>query len=816
MNKPTNTRARTLLGTASLFGLLLACQISGVAQSETGRVEGRLLGAADEQGLAGASVVLNELGATAITGDSGEFSFGGVQPGTYSVTLVLGENLLTVPGVRVVAGETAVLRELVEWDVGFTDTMIVRGASRRLEPIIEAPAAASLIGTAEIARRGSPGQVASLLAFTPGAQVTQGGGLWDFNIGTRGFNRALGRRVAVLLDGRDLALPFYGYQGWAAFGFPLDDLSGVELVRGPGAALFGGNASGGVINMTSKEPRYDLGGRTKVAFGQQNTVNFDASWTGALGDGWYARTSGGVRKSDGFAVSRVGGPEYSVACPVGGFGDCLPAEFVPFENEDAQIVFGSVRFDKYLDNGMALTLEGGHTQGSVGTTLLIAQRASSPNQDAKRPWARVNLRNERFDLSASYDGHYKPTGYQGLSTGTNFVNSSYRLQVDGQTLWTPQPRLQVVVGGTVAIEEMDSFDERTGRQSFLTVPIDATRQGLFGQASWDVHDRVTLVGALRGDWNTLHDFQASPRASVLFDLAQNQSLRFTYNRAFQVSNSLEFFLNTPIAPPQDLSALNGFCAPFGVDCGFGVTPILALGNEDLEVETIDNFEVGYKGVIGGRAFVTLDYYRSRSSDFVTSLLPQLGTPLGRLNPNFGPWQAPVGLPAVFADQIRALAPLLSNGPDGSNILAAASFANYGEIDSQGVDVGLSYSFPTGFRPAVTYSWFDFDARDVPPGGDDLLLGNSPTHALTVGLAYERDRVGASIDLRWVDEFRWSDGFYLGTVESYTVVDASAIYPLTDQVSVGLDITNLLDDRHWESFGATVLRRRALVSLGYEW
>ena len=92
-----------------------------------------------------------------------------------------------------------------------------------------------------------------LFEFTPGAQLTRGG-LWDFNLGTRGFNRALSRRVAVILDGRDLSLPFFGYQGWPAFSFPLDNLASLEIVRGPNAALYGANASGGVGIMTSKSP----------------------------------------------------------------------------------------------------------------------------------------------------------------------------------------------------------------------------------------------------------------------------------------------------------------------------------------------------------------------------------------------------------------------------------------------------------------------------------------------------------------------------------------------------------------------------------
>ena len=136
--------------------------------------------------------------------------------------------------------------------------------------MVDAPAAATMIVEADIDRKSPNGEVAKLVEFTPGAQLTRGG-LWDFNIGTRGFNRALSRRVAVLLDGHDLSLPFFGYQGWPAYSFPLDDLAGVEIVRGPSAALYGANASGGVLSMTSKEPRFSRGGMVRVTFGELDT-----------------------------------------------------------------------------------------------------------------------------------------------------------------------------------------------------------------------------------------------------------------------------------------------------------------------------------------------------------------------------------------------------------------------------------------------------------------------------------------------------------------------------------------------------------------
>ena len=133
-------------------------------------------------------------------------------------------------------------------------------------------------------------------------------------------------------------------------------------------------------------------------------------------------------------------------------------------------------------------------------------------------------------------------------------------------------------------------------------------------------------------------------------------MRFTYNEAFQAPNYAELFLQTDAAPPVNLSALNAVCAPFGVNCGFGMTRVLAVGNKDLALERITTWEVGYKGLLAGRALLTLDYYNSDSSNFVTDLLPQLGTALGRVNPNFGPWQPPPGLPAQAAALVRTLAP----------------------------------------------------------------------------------------------------------------------------------------------------------------
>ena len=805
-------RRRSVLCVASL-ALALALTTDSAAQVQTGRIEGRIV-REDGSGVGGASAVLNETSATAITGADGVFAFGGVPSGTYSITMVLGESVVTISDVSVSAGTTTALEETVDWEVGLVETLIVVASSRRLERVIEAPSAVTRVTEAEIEAEAAHGQLPKLLEFAPGAEVTQSG-IYDYNFNTRGFNSSLNRRVATLIDGRNPSVPFLGAQEWAALTFPLDDLASLELLRGPSAALYGANASSGVLNMTTKAPRFSEGGLVRVAFGELESVNLDFRWAGALGNDWYAKAVGGVRDSGDFTVSRRGAAEYSVPCAPGATGDCLPQEAVPLARvNDNQIFFGGARLDKYLQNGATLTMEGGLAdlagpafQTGIGRVQLV---------DVKRPWARFNVNTDRVNLLAYYTGRSAPEQLA-LSSGSNLALDTHRFQVEGQTNWAfANNQVQVVVGASAGIEDIDSFDETLGRQTLMFEPVDSDQQAVFGQVDWNLTEQLKLVFAGRGDYSSLHDAQFSPKASFVFSPTPEHSIRFTYNEAFQVPNYSEFFLQADAAPPVNLTALNGFCLPFGVNCGFGVTRVMALGNEDLELEEIKTWEVGYKGVIGGRAFVTLDYYNSEASNFVTDLLPQLGTALGRVNPTFGAWEAPAGLPPPVVGLIRATVPLLSNNFDGSNILAGASYTNFGQVDTQGIDFGLNYYLPEGWTASFAYSWFDFEIQDALPGFDTLLLPNSPEHAFSFGIGYARDRIDAGFDLRWVDDFRWGVGPFQGDVESYATVDLNANYALTDTVKIGVNVANLLDNEHWESFGGDLLGRRALVSLQYGW
>ena len=161
-------------------------------------------------------------------------------------------------------------------------------------------------------------------------------------------------------------------------------------------------------------------------------------------------------------------------------------------------------------------------------------------------------------------------------------------------------------------------------------------------------------------------------------------------------------------------------------------------------------------------------------------------------------------------------PILSNNFDGSNILAAVSYTNFGEVDTQGVDLGLTTQFAHGFTFDFTYSWFDFDVKEDLPGFENLLVPNTPEHKIAAGLSHSGERWSGNISGRWVDDFDWAVGPFVGVVESYTTVDLAASYYVNDMWRIGLNVSNLFDDEHYQSFGGDLLGRRALGYVTFTW
>jgi iron complex outermembrane receptor protein len=789
--------------TAALVVLLLA----GADAFASGRIEGRVT-RRDGSGVSGVTVVVNETGNSTLTDPEGRFALSDLAPGTVRITFLLGMNSITAD--RVVSDNSSVtIEQVVDWTVGFAETVTTYAASRHTERLFEAPASVAVITEATIADQAPHAQLPKVLDSTAGVDLTQSG-VFDFNVNIRGLNNTLNRRVLTLVDGRDPSSVLIGSQEWSAFALPLDEVARVEVVRGAGSALYGVNAFNGVINITSKEPRYAPGGRVDLSAGEVGTLTMSARHAGSLSENSFYRVHTVYGRTDDFYRSRNTTVEYPG----------VPAEVTPLQRDRTEFVNLGGRLDRYLSLDSLVTVEGGWARSDGNIWLSSAGRTQ--NLGVQRPWVRSELQTSRWNVSGYYDGRLGRMG--SLASGLPIFDDSLKANTEVIHRRDYGSRSgRIIVGGAYRFQRADTRDE-AGTYTILGAVNTSHEGGVFGQVDHPLGNRLKAVLSARLDASTLYDPEFSPKVALVFSMPPGHALRFTYGRGFESGSFVHYFLRTSVAPSVPLGAIESALAPAlgGTSLQLSSVPVLGLGNKDLEVERVQTFEGGYSGVFSRRLLIGVNYYFNRVSNLITPLLPQVGTELGRINPAYAAYQPPSTLNAtqqalVLATLGRALPAslfaIMSNDVDGRPIFAAVSWTNFARVNVQGAEASAQYFVGQRFLADASYAWFDFMPKGVSP---NLVSGNAPPHHVTAGANATTGPVTAGLHVRWSDQFIWNTGIFHGPVPSATVADLSARYRVRRQTALMLNVANLFDNEHYEIFGGDILRRRALVTVVQSW
>src|SRR5438045_8120746 len=129
----------------------------------------------------------------------------------------------------------------------------VTAATKEPEEIWKTPAAIYVITNEEIRRSGVT-NVSDALRLAPGVEVGRiSSTTWA--VGVRGLQGNFSKSVLVLIDGRNVYTPLFAGVFWDVQDLTLEDINRIEVIRGPGAALWGANAVNGVINITTKKAK---------------------------------------------------------------------------------------------------------------------------------------------------------------------------------------------------------------------------------------------------------------------------------------------------------------------------------------------------------------------------------------------------------------------------------------------------------------------------------------------------------------------------------------------------------------------------------
>ncbi len=720
-------------------------------------------------------------------------------------------------------------------------TVVVEGVSRAPERMIDAPAAVDAVRPATAEPLSITGQVPLALARVPGLDVTQSG-MNDFNVNARGFNTMLTRKMLVLQDGRDLATALVIRQTWGALAEPLEDLGRIEVIRGPGSALYGANAYNEVINVTTPPARDVVGTKLTLGGGELGTARADLRHAGVSLNGRLGvRVNLGYTRSDDWTRSRTakdGSDWKEEYAPTAATPPTSPGpERVALNGQTTDAatgralgtpdplvtVYGSARVDYYAANRSIVTLEGGAAQEENPVFTI----GSGRNQARRlvRLWARLAWDAGGSGVSAWYSGFSLPEMVR-LASGEPVYTSEAAFHLEGRTSQSfAREAGRLVVGASVQDNEVNSngtilglaYDDRSDQY-----------YGAFAQLEYRVR-LVRMIGAVRWDDANLYAPQLSPKAAFVFTPTKNHALRVSVNRAFLTPSLPTLFAASAAGTGvQNLSAIE---AQLRADPSVGpalaavpngtlftnsaAVPESSLGNPVLAPQTVTSYEAGYKGQIGWRAFITLDAYAARIENFTTSMLPGV-------NPLYPRWTAPPEVPAADRATVEsavrnALAPrgsAVQNGltrlPDATTAVVL-SFANVGTVDEWGVEFGSSISLSRVLTTSASYAWYNSAIRDNVAG--NVLSPNTPRNKGVISLTYAgRQGIDVGVDARIVSGYHWTMGLWDGDIPASQMVNLSAGYRINPHLRVFANATNLFDQQHFEVYGGSVIGRRVLAAL----
>ncbi|MHB8285615.1 MAG: TonB-dependent receptor plug domain-containing protein, partial [Caulobacteraceae bacterium] len=138
----------------------------------------------------------------------------------------------------------------------------VTSVAKKRQTVSEAAAAVFVIGQEDIRRSGVK-NIPELLRMAPGVEVAAVGG-GGYSVGIRGFDGRFSNKVLVLIDGRSIYLSTLSSVLWDQQLTPVEDIERIEVVRGPGGAIWGANAVDGVINIITNHAVDTQGGAATV------------------------------------------------------------------------------------------------------------------------------------------------------------------------------------------------------------------------------------------------------------------------------------------------------------------------------------------------------------------------------------------------------------------------------------------------------------------------------------------------------------------------------------------------------------------------
>jgi iron complex outermembrane receptor protein len=445
----------------------------------------------------------------------------------------------------------------------------ITSVSRKGEKLSKAAAAVFVI-TQEDIRRSGLTSIPELLRMVPGLTVAQiDANKWA--VTARGFNERFADKMLVLMDGRTIFDPLSSGIYWDVQDTMVEDIERIEVIRGPGATLWGANAVNGVVNIITKKAKDTQGALVAENGGSQNGGSGAVRYGGTLhGRGDY----------------RI----FTKYTQQGAFTDSLGQE----ASDDWHLLHGGFRTDWVLSGRDDLTVEGDLYKGNAGQSvpgLLSLTPPATGNFNDRTNMSGGNLLGRWHRASSDRVDTTFQMYFERADRNETRVLGEYRrtIDLDFDQQVRVGDRHSLVWGGNYRY----ASDSTTGTLNLSFNPASRSTN-LYGAFLQDeitlVPDRLRITIGSKLEHNYYSGFAVQPNVRALLTVRPRYAIWMAISRASE--NSSRFDADIRVNESASVGATGT------------TTLVSSFGTLHLPPENVVAYELGQRGEVG--KWLTLD------------------------------------------------------------------------------------------------------------------------------------------------------------------------------------------------------------------
>lgn len=513
------------------------------ARGQTGELNGRVYDEESNDPLPGATIRLigsaagaRQIGAIATS--KGEFVIRSIPVGSYRVVVTFLSYRPLELSVVIESGEaTTITAAMTPGVVGLGQVVVT--ASKRPEKATSAPASVTVVDAATIDAQPVI-SVVEHVRGVPGLDIVQSGVSQNMVV-ARGFNNAFSGSLSVLTDYRIASVPSLRFNAYNFVPLVNEDIQQIEIVRGPGSALYGPNNANGVLHFLTRSPFTSVGTWGSFTAGERDVFQAMARHAGSISDRIGYRISAQYMTGSDWEYvdsAEVEARREFLADPVNA-GANPDTVRIGLRDNSIERLAGELRLDYLPTDDISLVLSIGMNDAIRNLDITGVGGAQA------RDWLYTY-----YQLRATWNDFFAQIFLNRSDAGDSYLLQSGAPVIDRSSLMVAQ--LQH------GASPVDGLNLTYGADLLSTTPVtDSTitggnetddgivEVGIYAQGDWGVVPGVlSALGAVRFDHHSrLDDPIISPRLALVLTPGADQMARLTYNSAYSAPTTNDMFLD---------------------------------------------------------------------------------------------------------------------------------------------------------------------------------------------------------------------------------------------------------------------------------